>query len=762
MSLVLLSAKIAKRVEPANGFAVDAALGGRVKMDVLFVGIGVLSYFRRAYLHRRMHEIFSLPITNPTLIFFVVLLVILLSPIIMGKLRIPHIIGLVLFGVLIGPAGVGLLESDNSFELFGRVGLYYIMFLAALEMDLQGVRQNIGRMAVFAVLTFAVPFVLTLFMGLKMLHYTWLASLLLCCIMSANTLISYPIVTRFGLQRKTSVVLSVGSSMISLLLSLITLAAVVGAHTGESGAGFWLLFALKFVLFCAGLVFIVPIITRWFIRNYSDSVMQFIFVLAVLFLSASLSEIIGLEGICGAFLSGLVLNHYIPRVSPLMNRLEFTGNAIFIPYFLIGVGMLINIRLLFAGGNILWTVLLIVLFGTVGKAVAAYLSCLIFRLPTSAGNMMFGLTSAHAAGAIAIVMVGMRLTDSNGNALIGDDMLNGVVIMILATCIISTLITQGAAEQITIRDREIPKDDPTIDEREKILVPVKYPEYATRLVSLAVMMRNDKLHRPIVAINLVYDDSNTARNYERGVKLLDKMSKYAASSDVPMETQVRVAENIANGIKHAFREFRATEVIIGAHIHRERSNSFWGDFHQSLFNGLNRQITMAYLMQPLSMLTHIVVAVPSKAQFESGFYRWIERLCRLSENIGCRMEIHGRQDTMELMRRYIDSRHANLRPEYISMEHWNTFPALAATIGENTLFVIISARQGTFSYKNAQDKLPEEMKRSFTGKNFLIVFPDQYGDLTEEMTFAQSQHTEGKSAYNSLHDFIFKRLLRRR
>ncbi len=704
----------------------------------------------------------SLPITNPTLIFFVVLLVILLSPIIMGKLRIPHIIGLVLFGVLIGPSGAGLLERDSSFELFGRVGLYYIMFLAALEMDMEGMRSNWRRMAAFGVLTFVIPFALTLFMGLKMLHYSMVASLFLCCIMAANTLISYPIVTRFGLQRNTSVVLSVGSSMISLTLALVTMAAVTGSYTGNGGVMFWLVFAGKFILFCAGLVFIVPRITRWFIRNYSDAVMQFIFMLAVLFLSAYLSEKIGLEGICGAFLAGLVLNHYIPRVSPLMNRLEFTGNAIFIPYFLIGVGMLINIRLLFTGGNILWTVFLIVLFGTAGKAIAAYLSCFLFRLQRAAGHMMFGLTSAHAAGAIAIVMVGMRLRDAEGNAFIGDEMLNGVIIMILVTCIISTLITQGAAEDIILSEQELPKDDPANDRNEKILVPVKYPEYANRLVSLAMMMRNGKLRRPLVALNLVYDDSNTAVNYERGVKLLDKVSKYAAASDVPVETQVRVAENIANGIKHAFREVQASEIIIGSHVHKERSGSFWGDFHQSLFNGLNHQIILANLLQPLNMINKIIIAVPSRAEFEPGFFRWTERLCRLSENLECRMEFHGRKDTMDLIHRYINSKHPALRPDYIEMEHWNMFPELAGNVNENHLFVVISARQGTVSYKNAQDKLPEEMTKSFSGKSFLIVFPDQHGDPMDEMTFAQPQHTEGKSAYDSIRDFVYKRLLRRK
>ncbi len=680
----------------------------------------------------------------------------------MGRLRIPHIIGFVLFGVLIGPSGLGILVRDTSFEIFGKVGLYYIMFLAALEMDMEGIVANLKHMIIFGLLTFAVPFLLTLYMGLSLLHYSLVATLLLCCIMSSNTLISYPIVTRFGLQRKTSVVLSVGSSMLSLLLALVFMAAVIGGQTGSGDVMYWLLFVGKFILFCAVLVFVVPIVTRWFIRNYSDAIMQFIFMLAIMFLAASTSELIGLEGIIGAFLSGLVLNHYIPRVSPLMNRLEFTGNALFIPYFLIGVGMLINVRILFSGGGILWVVFLIVLFGTLGKAVAAYLAGFFFRLPLSSGHMMFGLTSAHAAGAIAIVMVGMQLTTADGSPLISDDMLNGVIIMILVTCIISTMITQGASERIMVEDKELPQVQSVDGENEKILVPVKYPEYAARLVTLATMMRNDKLGSPIVGVNMVYDDINMKTNYERGTRLLDRLSRLAAASDVHMETQVRVAENIANGIKHAFRETQSTEIIMGMHMHKERSSSFWGDFHQSLFNGLNHQIIMANLVQPLNTMEKIVVAVPSKAQFESGFYRWIERLCRLGSNMDCRTEFHGREDTLELIRQYVEDSHPSLRVQYVDMPHWNMFPTLAASIQADDLFVVIAARQSTISYKNAQDKLPEEFTRSFSGENFLIIFPDQYGDLTETMTFAQSQHTEGKSAYESLRDFIYKRLLHKK
>ena len=543
------------------------------------------------------------PITDPTLVFLVVLIIILLAPIIMGKLRIPHIIGMVLAGVAVGQYGFNILERDNSFELFGKVGLYYIMFLAALEMDTEGVRKNLLRFGVFGVLTCFVPLLLTYSMAFWVLHYSHEASMLLGCIMASNTLIAYPIVSRYGLQRKPSVALSVGSSMLSLLMALVMLAALVAANNGDTGISFWLLFIGKFVGYCAAMALIIPRLARWFLRRYSDAVMQFIFVLAMLFMSAALSEMIGVEGIFGAFLAGLILNRYIPHLSPLMNRIEFTGNALFIPYFLIGVGMLINVRLMFAGGSILGVLAVIVVFGTLGKAVAAYLSCWLFRLPPSSGNMMFGLTSAHAAGAIAMVMVGMRMKMPNGTILVDDEILNAVVMMILFTCIISTIVTEQSAQQITLRDKELPQEDEKDDE--KILIPMKYPEYATRLVNLALMMRNPKLGRSLVGLSVVYDDDEMRRNQEAGQRLLEHMQQYTAATDVKMQTQVRVAANIANGIKHAFKEFRASEIIIGMHMHKEVSAKFWGEFHQSLFNGLNRQIVMARLKQPLSTIRRI-------------------------------------------------------------------------------------------------------------------------------------------------------------
>ena len=699
------------------------------------------------------------PITNPSLIFLLVLVIILLAPIIMGKLRIPHIIGMVLAGVAIGQYGFNILVRDDSFELFGRVGLYYIMFLAALEMDVEGVKKNKGRLSLFGLLTFAAPFTLTFIMSEWLLGYPTIASLLLGCLMASNTLIAYPIVSRYGQQRKPSVALSVGASMLSLLVALVVLAALVASHNGLTGVLFWLWFVAKFVIYCGGLAILIPKLTRWFLRRYSDAVMQFIFVMAMLFMSAVLSESIGLEGIFGAFLSGLILNRYIPHVSPLMNRIEFIGNALFIPYFLIGVGMLINVRLAFSDTGVLWVALAITLFGTAGKAIAAYLSALLFRLPlNTSGNMMFGLTSAHAAGAIAIIMVGMRLTTPDGSVLVTGEMLNGVVLMILLTCLISTVVTEQAAQQITLRDKEIPQEDTQDDE--KMLIPMKYPEYAVRLVNLAIMMRNPKLGRGLVGLSVVYDDVDMRLNQERGQRLLEKVQQYAAAADVKMQTQVRVAANIANGIKHAFKEFRASEIIIGMHMHQEVSANFWGEFHQSLFNGLNRQIIMARLKQPLSTIRRIEVAVPSRAQFEPGFYRWLERVARLSVNLECRTIFHGRTDTLALINQYVRNRHPEMRVEFMQMDHWNEMPRLAATIAEDHLFIVIAARKGTVSYKNALEHLPEEIQQFFSGKNIIIIFPDQHGDPMDEMTFAQPQHQEERSAYLAVKEWVNKKLTR--
>ena len=703
-----------------------------------------------------------LPITDPTFIFFVVLIIILFAPIVMSKLRIPHIIGMVLAGIAIGQYGFNVLVRDNSFELFGRVGLYYIMFLAGLEMDMEGVKKHSRRFLLFGLLTCLVPLILTYVMSMTILDYSPAASFLLGCIMASNTLIAYPIVGRYGLQRHQSVALSVGSSMISLFLALVMLAAISGSFSKDSGWLFWVMFVVKFTAFCVGSVVLIPKVTRYFLRRYSDAVMQYTFVMAVMFLSAALSSLIGIEGVFGAFYSGLILNRYIPRVSPLMNRIEFIGNALFIPYFLIGVGMLINLRTLFTSVNMVWIVVLIVFFGTFGKAVAAYVSSLLFRLSKADGHMMFGLTSAHAAGAIAMVMVGIRLEVAPGEYLVSDDMLNGIIMMILFTCIISTMMTEHAAKKIVIEERGKGNvESESKDDDEKILLCVKYPEIAPHLLYLSMYMRNQRLNRDLVALNVVYDDAQSNKAREEGIRLLEQLQQTASASEVKVQTQVRLATNIANGIKHAFREFGCSEIVMGMHVHTDINPRFWGEFIQSLYNGLNRQIILMRFVQPMSTLRRIRVAVPSRAEFEPGFHRWLERLSRFAGQLDCRIQFHGRNESLTLIREYINNRHPNVRAEYTYMAHWNELPQLASDIADDHLFVVVTARKGTISYKTALERLPDELQKHFSGKNLMIVFPDQYGGHKDErMSFTEAQHHEENSIYDSILRWIHQKRIK--
>lgn len=697
------------------------------------------------------------PITDPTLIFLVVLSIILFAPFFMARLRIPHIIGMVLAGTLVGQYGLNILERDSSFELFGKVGLLYIMFLAGLEMNLKDIMQKKVRFVVFGLLTFLVPFVLGYFTGITLLGYTPMASLLLSCILASNTLIAYPIVLKYGLQKHPAVALSVGSSMIALSLSLLLLAAIVGANEGDAGITFWIGFIVKVLVFCVGMTLIIPRVTRWFFRRCADSVMLYIYVLLVLFFSAAMSEFCGLEGIFGAFLAGLMLNRFIPGVSPLMNRIEFIGNALFIPYFLIGVGMLIDISVLFRHPGTLWVVFWIVAVGTVGKAAAAYVSCLGFKLPILSGHMMFGLTEAHAAGSIAMTMVGMNMKMPDGTYLVDTGMLNGVVMMILFTCIISSVVVENSARDILLKEKMQPDSNREQGDDEKILLPLQHEEDAHGLVTLAIIMRNKKLNRGLVGLNVVYDDIYSSRNRNAGRKILEMAETTAIAADVRMQTQSRLAINIANGIKHAFKENDASEIIMGLHKPAHQGDSFWGAYTPGLISDINNQIMICRLTCPINTLRRIHVAVPSRVEFEPGFYRWTERLARLAAGLGCRIIFHGRETTTALIGEYIRNRHPEVRAEYELMQHWKEFTELARVVASDHLLAVITARPGTVSYKSSFERLPEELTKSFHDCSLMIIYPDQNGQPQDAMTFTAPQRQEQESAYTTIMKLFQKR-----
>lgn len=679
----------------------------------------------------------QLPITDPTWIFLLVLTIILFAPMVLGRLRIPHIIGMILAGVLIGEYGLNILERDSSFELFGKVGLYYIMFLAGLEMDMDDFKQNRVKALVFGLFTFSIPMVLGIVSGVYILEYSLVTSVLLASMYASHTLIAYPTVSRYGLSRLSSVSITIGGTAITVTLALLILAVIAGMYKGEIDEYFWYFLTFKICFVVIFIVFVFPRLARVFFRNYEDNIMQFVFVLALVFLGGGLLEIAGLEGILGAFLVGLVLNRLIPRLSPLMNRLEFVGNALFIPYFLIGVGMIIDVRTLFKGGEALKVAVVMTIVATFSKWLAAWLTQKSYGMKPEERSMMFGLSNAQAAATLAAVLVGNKLEISPGVPLLNDDVLNGTVVMILFTCIISSVITERASRRIAAKQKDANINKSKPKEKENILIPVANPDTIEELINTALLLKNPQINDGLVALHVINDDIDSDFYELRGKQCLEKAASVGASADVRIQTVMRYDLNIASGIIHTLKEYDASEIVIGLHKKANIVDSFFGALTASLLTATHKQVLIMKAVMPVNTLRRMVVAVPSKAEYESGFTKWVKRLCRMSSQLGCRIHFNANKTTLGYIKGYIDKHHKGVRVQYNELEDWDDLLLLTSQVNYDHLFIVISARRGTISYQPSLEELPDLLSRYFTDSSLLVLYPDQHGDPQEMITFAK-------------------------
>jgi Kef-type K+ transport system membrane component KefB len=695
-----------------------------------------------------------LPITDPTWIFFIVLCIILFSPIIFTRLHIPHLVGLILAGAIIGEHGFNILTRDSSFELFGKVGIYYIMFLAGLEMDLEGLKKNIGHGVIFGLFTIAIPFVFGFVAGIWLLSFNVPASFLLACILTSHTLVAYPIIGRYGLTNRQSVVISITATMIALVFALLILAIISGTLRGTDNVFEWMWLGMRFVLYIFMIFLIFPRIIRWFFRHQTDNIVQYIFVLAMVFLAAAVAEFCGIEGILGAFFCGLVFNRFIPASSTLMNRTEFVGNAIFIPYFLIGVGMLVNVKPMFTSGAALTVVAVMVVAGTLSKYIAAMACKKLFNYSSADGLMMFGLTEAHAAGALAMAMVGLKLEIAPGVQLVDNVVLDGIVMTILLSCIISSICTDQAARKMALE--KVSETDNSRGEDEKIMIALQNPHTVNRLVEVGMMMMNHKLNRGLIAINAVPDGNEDTEAQDLSKKMLAKAAEIAVSADARIQTQSRLAVNVTNGIIHAFKENDASEIIVGLHTNYQHFDGQIGLFNTKMVDNMSRQVVMVHLTLPANTLRRMVVAVPPKAEYETGFFRWVERLARMAKEIGCRIAFNGSEQALQLIRHYIQQRHSSVRAEYNLMESVDDFNFMASQIADDHLFVAITSRPRFISYMSAMERLPRFIAEHLPGKSVMIIYPDQQNQEGDIHTFTDPNSNYAMTRQPRLSEWLSK------
>lgn len=669
----------------------------------------------------------SLPLTDPVLKFLLILVIILAAPLLLNKLKIPHLLGLIIAGAVIGPHGLNLVLRDSSIILSGTAGLLYIMFLAGLEIDMGDFKKNSGRSLVFGMYTFLIPMGLGIVAGLYLLRFSMETSILLASMFASHTLLAYPIISKLGISKDKAVSITVGGTMITDTLALLVLTIIVGLATGQTGDNFWTTLSLSVVAFASFVVLVFPLIGRWFFKRVQDSISQYIFVLVMVFSGAYLAELAGLEAIIGSFLAGLALNRLIPHTSPLMHRVEFIGNSIFIPFFLIGVGMLIDYKAFFNSFETIKVGIIMIVVATIAKYVAAWLTQKTFRLSVDQRRIIFGLSNAQAAATLAAVMVGYNVIlgqtpEGQPIRLLNESVLNGTILMILVTCTIASFAAQKGAHNLAVSQTAESGTD-SGNSQERILIPVSNEETAEELINLSLTIKSKTNLRQVYALNVMDNQANDEQKLKKSRKLLENAVLTAAATDTNIQELLRYDLNVPNAILSVILEHHISDLILGLHKEKGISNSFLGRITEDVLNHSDVTTLIYKPVQPLSTMKRHLVVIPEKAEKEAGFVQWVTRIGNMLQNTGSKGIFYGSRATIERLKVLL-AKQSN-SPEYIEFTDWEDFLIVFRDIKKDDNLWIIFSRRDQLSFHPSMNRIPGYLDKYFKNNSFILVYPLQ-------------------------------------
>ncbi len=672
----------------------------------------------------------TLPLTDPVLKFLLILVIILAAPLLLNKLRIPHLLGLIIAGAIIGPNGFNLVLRDSSIILSGTAGLLYIMFLAGLEIDLGDFKKNKWKSLTFGMYTFLVPMALGTLVGLYVLNFSMLTSILLASMFASHTLIVYPIISKLGITKDKAVGITVGGTMITDTLALLVLTVIVEMAVGDVDDGFWYRLGAAIILFFAFVMIVFPVVGRWFFKRCEDNVSQYIFVLVMVFLGAYLAELAGLESIIGAFLAGMALNRLIPSTSPLMNRVEFVGNAIFIPFFLIGVGMLIDYRAFFTNWDTIKVGAVMIVVATVAKFVAAWMTQKTFRMSVDQRRVIFGLSNAQAAATLAAVMVGYNVILGETPAgepirLLNESVLNGTILMILVTCTMASFSAQKGAHNIAMNDVSEEKEG-TGEHQERILIPVSYEKNVTELVNLSTAIKSKKNKNGLFALNVINNQASDDKAFKQSKKVLNMAVTTASATDNVLQDLLRYDLNVANAIISVIKEQGITDLVLGLHQGKGVVSSFLGNMTEAILGQSNVTTLIYRPIQPIATVKRHLVVVPARAEKEVGFPMWVNKVWNIIHNSGAKAVFYASEDTTMYLKEIYKKR--PIEAEFSSFDDWDDFLIMSREIkSDDTLWVVMSRRE-RLSYHANMSRIPNYLNKYFQSNSFVLVYPIQAGE----------------------------------
>ena len=671
---------------------------------------------------------FTLPLADPVLKFLLILLIILAAPLLLNKLRIPHLLGLIIAGAIIGPHGFNLVLRDSSIILSGTAGLLYIMFLAGLEIDMADFKRNSTKSLVFGMYTFLIPMILGTVVGIWVLRFNVLTSVLLASMFASHTLIAYPIISKLGISKNKAVSITVGGTMITDTLALLVLTIIVGMATGQVNDMFWIRLGVSILIFALIVLFGFPFIGRWFFKHVHDNISQYIFVLVMVFLGSFLAQVAGMEAIIGAFLSGLALNRLIPQSSPLMNRVEFVGNAIFIPFFLLGVGMLIDYRTFFTSFETIKVGLIMIIVATAAKYIAAWMTQKTFHLSTDQRSVIFGLSNAQAAATLAAVMVGYNVitgTDANGEPirLLNESVLNGTILMILVTCTIASFAAQKGAHNIAAQD--ISDKEENKKESEHILIPVSNEETVEELVNLSLAIKSPQNKNGLFALKVIDNHHSDEKALKQSRRVLKTAVNTAAATDTRMKDLLRYDLSVSNAIASVVKEREITDLVVGLHKEKDIPAAFLGHIVESVLAESSVSTFIYKPAQPISTVRRHLIIIPELAEKEIGFNQIIFRLRNVTQNTGAATVFYGSEATLNALKKLLAKKSGEA--SYIEFNDWDDFLIVFRDIKpDDTMWIILSRKEG-LSYAPAMARIPKYLNKYFQANSFVLAYPVQAG-----------------------------------
>ncbi|MTH15515.1 cation:proton antiporter [Flavobacterium sp. LC2016-01] len=682
-----------------------------------------------------LHE-FELPLTNPVLIFSLILFIILLSPILLKKINIPGIIGLIISGVIIGPHGLHLLEKNSAVTLFSTIGLLYIMFIAGLELDMNEFKANRNKSLLFGFFTFIIPLSIGFPVCYYLLHYEFNASFLTASMFATHTLVAYPIVSKLGIAKNQAVAITVGGTILTDTAVLIILAVIMGSSQGSLNQAFWIKLTVSLAIFSAIMFLVIPRIAKWFFKKLeSEKHAHYIFVLSVVFFAAFLAEVAGVEPIIGAFVAGLALNPLIPHSSALMNRIEFIGNSLFIPFFLISVGMLVDVSVILSGPTALIVAATLSIVAIFGKWTAAFFTQIVFKYTRTERQLIFGLSSAHAAATLAVILVGYKAK------ILDENILNGTIILILITCIVASFATEKAAKKIAICEEEIAHEDANHDQilDEHILIPLAKTSATASLLDFALLIKDKKSSNPVTLLTIVPNNDQAEKNILKYRKAVDKFVIQGSASEVKINTIARIDHNPASGIARTSKEIMSDIVIIGWPKKTGFLDKIFGENVDSIINNVDKSLFICRFPTNFVEEKRLVFICPPFSERGIGFHLLLQKICRLSQELSIPIVLYADYKTHQTIQGIANTLRLNAKFGFKSVIEWDNFESISDEIKQTDLIVFNLSRKGSVSYQSIFERLPQKFEKSFSENNIILVYPqddrkessmDAYEDFT--------------------------------